>query len=57
MNSPGDGLVQRLQERHVNPLTDEPVEVDRAAEQLDVSLPQQGHVAVRRRGGDVRAQV
>ena len=51
-----DRQVQGLLEAVVDPLADEPVEVDGAAEQLDVALAEQRDVAVRVRVGDVRAQ-
>lgn len=41
-----DGQLQRLVERRRNPLSDEAVEVDGAAEELDVALLQQSLIAV-----------
>ena len=42
---PGDGEVERLLEAVVDALADEAVQVDGATEELDVALPEQGHVS------------
>ena len=41
----GDGEVERLLEAVVDALADEAVQVDGAAQELHVALPEQGHVS------------
>lgn len=50
-----DGQLQRLVERRRNPLSDEPVQVDGAAEELHVALLQQSLVAVGGGPGNIGA--
>ena len=50
-----DGDVQRLLHRGVDPLADEPVEVDAPTEQLEMPLLKQRFVAVWRRPHDLRS--
>ena len=51
---PRDGDVERLLHRRVDPLADEPVEVDAPTEELEVALLEERLVAIGRRPDDLR---
>ena len=51
-----NGQVERFLEAVVDPLTDETIEVDRPSQQLNMTLTQKRHVAVRRRSCDISSK-